>query len=274
MPDQNDDEKMGRMAVRKPWIRYLAVIEPHREALFRHCRYLARNVWDAEDLVQETMLRGFANIALEDYDVSNWRAYLFRTATNLWIDQRRKAEPSPTNETLPASISDETHRAMELRDGGRTLFSRLAPQERAALVLKDGGGFTLEEIATMLTTTTGAIKSALHRARTRLGEPGNEAPANRPPEALIHRFVDSFNAAHFEGLASLLLETVTAEVFMLGTGRGREELKKPDRWLYACLYGHSGGPRCPQRAEKRIYLDEPIVVLWRAEDGEEKLEEV
>lgn len=274
MPNANNREDISRETVRGPWVRYLATIEPHRGALFRHCRYLARNVWDAEDLVQETMLRGFTHLALEDYDVSNWRAYLFRTATNLWIDQKRKSGRGPLDETLPASISDDTSRTTELREGGRTLFSRLAPQERAALVLKEGGGFTLEEISTMLTTTTGAVKSALHRARTRLGDPENEASANRPSEVLIDRFVAAFNAADFEELASLLLETATAEVFMLGTGRGREELQKPDRWLYACLYGHSGGPRTPQRAEKRLYLDEAIVVLWREEDGEEKLEEV
>ncbi|MEX0840404.1 MAG: sigma factor-like helix-turn-helix DNA-binding protein, partial [Parvibaculum sp.] len=147
-------------------------------------------------------------------------------------------------------------------------------QERAALVLKEAGGFTLEEIATMLETTTGAVKSALHRARTKLGEPENETPQNRPTEELIDKFVEAFNAGDFARLAALLLETVTAEVFALGTGRGREELQKPDRWLHACLYGHPGDEMPTRRAEKRIYLDEPIVVVWNeAEDGE-KIEEI
>ncbi|MEX1153981.1 sigma-70 family RNA polymerase sigma factor [Parvibaculum sp.] len=274
MPDGNDDGEIGRMDVRKPWIRYLAAIEPHRTALFHHCRYLARNVWDAEDLVQEAMLRGFANIALEDYDVSNWRAYLIRTATNLWIDRTRKARPLPLDGLPEAAAPGTAEMSVELRDGGKTLFSRLAPQERAALVLKEAGGFTLEEIAAMLETTTGAVKSALHRARTKLGEPENETPQNRPTEELIDKFVEAFNAGDFARLAALLLETVTAEVFALGTGRGREELQKPDRWLHACLYGHPGDEMPTRRAEKRIYLDEPIVVVWNeAEDGE-KIEEI
>src|SRR5690242_259645 len=72
------------------WFRYLELIMPFRPDLYRYCRSLVQDPWDAEDLVQDTLLRGFAKLGSTHHRIDNPRGYLVRTATNLWIDAERK----------------------------------------------------------------------------------------------------------------------------------------------------------------------------------------
>src|SRR4029450_10317839 len=74
------------------WHRFVDVLVPHRPALHGYCRRLAGNVWDAEDLVQDSLLRAFGQWGVTAPPIRDLRAYLLRTATNVWIDwQRRRA---------------------------------------------------------------------------------------------------------------------------------------------------------------------------------------
>jgi hypothetical protein len=68
------------------WQRFLGTYEPLRTELYRYCRYLTRSPWDAEDLAQDTLGRAFVTIA-QGSEPDNPRAWLFRVASNLWIDQ-------------------------------------------------------------------------------------------------------------------------------------------------------------------------------------------
>src|SRR2546430_15174022 len=72
---------------------------------------------------------------------------------------------------------------------------------------------TLEEIADLLATTTGAVKAALHRGRDRLREPEGAAASRRPvpsPE-LLDRFIERYNAKDVKGLVALMLESGSTE---------------------------------------------------------------
>ena len=84
-------------------------------------------------------------------------------------------------------------------------MQRLAPQERAAVVLKELFDAPLDEIALVLGTSVGAVKSALHRGRARLRDAGDEgdAPSQRPrpSAALVDRFVAAYNAGDKAGLS-------------------------------------------------------------------------
>ena len=84
LPDALRDE------LRAAWHRYLDLVAPLRPALHRYCRRLTGNLWDAEDLVQETLLRAFGTLGSLHQRVENPRAYLFRAATNVWIDTLRR----------------------------------------------------------------------------------------------------------------------------------------------------------------------------------------
>jgi len=79
------------------------------------------------------------------------------------------------------------------------LFGQLSPQERAAVVLKDAFDLSLEEIAEALSTTTGAVKAALHRGRGKLVEPAtNDTPA--PAPGVLNAFCAAFNAGDMQGV--------------------------------------------------------------------------
>src|SRR5262249_18734271 len=145
------------------------------------------------------------------------RAYLLRTATNVWIDTLRRRETEARAMTanpddLPApEASPET--STDVREASARLLQRLSPRERAAVVLREVFDMTLEEIAELLATTTGAVKAALHRGRGRLLEPEGTAASRRPAPSteLLDRFIERYNARDVNGLVALMLEGGSAE---------------------------------------------------------------
>src|SRR5262249_40779813 len=136
--------------LRAAWHRYIDMLVPLRPDLHRYCRRLAGNLWDAEDLAQDTLVRAFGRWGLTYPEIREPRAYLLRTATNLWIDTLRRRDmeslAQPLHpEQLPApGTNPET--ASAVRDPSRRLLQALSPQERAAPVLKEVFDMTLEEI--------------------------------------------------------------------------------------------------------------------------------
>lgn len=130
--------------VRQIWHRFLQQVEPFRPDLHRYCRALSRSVWDAEDLLQETLLRAFARLGDLSSRVDNPKAYLLRIASNLWIDQIRSARQIVASQI---DMLDEPERSLEVREAATRLIELLSPQERAAVVLKDVFEFQLDEIA-------------------------------------------------------------------------------------------------------------------------------
>ncbi len=266
---------------RDAWVAFVDSTESLRRDLHRYCRRMTRAVWDAEDLVQETMLRCFGSMSAPDAEIRNPRAFMFRTATNLWIDAVRRRETESTNAVQVARCAAPAERPTgAARDAGIALFSGLPPQERAALVLKDVFELSLAEIAEILETSTGAVKSALHRARQNPQEEETDmAPRRQPPSAeLVDRFVAAFNALDIPALTGLLLENVTAEVVGIDSTQGRDHAVSRDGWVQKSLFGHepwaldAQQPARQQRAERRVYHGEPIVVVWMARDEGESVE--
>ena len=101
-----------RDVLRASWHHYLDQVQPLRPQLHAYCRRVTRNLWDAEDLVQETLLRAFGMLGRIDNPITNPRAYLLRVATNTWIDTVRRREiergaPAPEAPTPPAGPDSE-----------------------------------------------------------------------------------------------------------------------------------------------------------------------
>ncbi len=209
------------------WHGFLDVYEPLRPDLYRYCRHLTRSPWDAEDLAQDTLARAFVTLAQMGESPPNARAWLFRVASNLWIDRMRRHRDEP----LQSEVSDEGAAGdpRGAREAAGTLLGRLSPQERAAVVLKDVFDFSLEETAEALSTTVGAVKTALHRGRGKLVEPQpNEAV--RPAPAVLDEFCKAFNAGDLPRLTALLLESSSAEVVGATTQYGPEAASRTVLW--------------------------------------------
>ena len=274
--ERTPEELRGEL--RTAWHRYVDLLVPHRPDLYRYCRRLAGNVWDAEDLVQDTLLRAFGQWGVSYGEVRNPRAYLLRTATNVWIDtvRRRQTETRAPRASLavpaPGPAPDASS---ELRSAGSKLLQRLSPQERAALVLKEVFDMTLDEIAELLATTTGAIKSALHRGRDRLREPEAEVARRRAPSPeLLDRFVALYDARDVNGLVSLMLEGGSAENVGNSFHLGPDAEVGYPRFLRSVVHGHPEWPPAFQPESERFarveFEGEPIVLGLRTYPGREE----
>lgn len=162
--------------VQEAWHRFIERTEPLRPDLHRYCRSLTGSTWDAEDLVQDTLLRAFAKLGEIQQEIVRPKAYLLRIASNLWIDRMRRPEaPAPE----PIRATEEPSRGLEVRDAAREVMRRLSPQERAAFVLKDLFDLRIEELRRSSAPlsqrssrrSTGVVTSSQHhqggRQRTR-----------------------------------------------------------------------------------------------------------
>lgn len=263
--------------VRASWHRFADTYEPLRGELYRYCRHLTRSPWDAEDLAQDTMSRAFATLGRMGAAPPNPKAWLFRVASNLWLDHVRRWRPNI--EPAPSTSNP----GIELRDAAGTLLVQLAPQERAAVVLKDAFDFSLDEVAGILGTTVGAVKAALHRGRGKLTEPDVET-RRVPAHGALDAFCAAFNARDVEKLTALLLDSATVEVVGATASYGADKTR--EQMLLGMLFGSErlaaaatlggiearfvcGALATPPRAEVRIYRGEAIVLLWYAhQDGE------
>jgi RNA polymerase sigma-70 factor (ECF subfamily) len=219
-------------SLRSSWHGFLGTYEPLRADLYRYCRHLTRSPWDAEDLAQDALARAFVTLGQMGEAPPNPRAWLFRVASNLWLDQlRRRRREEPLAERDEGT---EARDPVASREAAGTLIGQLSPQERAAVVLKDVFDLSLEEIAEALSTTTGAVKAALHRGRGKLVEPAAEQ-TRTPAPGVLDAFCSAFNAGDLERLTSLLLDTAVVEVVGATTQYGPEAARRTV--LYGMLFG-------------------------------------
>lgn len=234
-------------AMRRCWFTFLDTVEPVHGNLYGYCLKLTGNVWDGEDLLQDTLLRGFAMTARGDFHgpaspVRDARTYLFRTATNLWLDRLRRAWPFAAGEA-PEAVSEDP----DLAAAGEALalaVTATSAREFAALVLKEGYGFTLEEIADFMGTTVGTVKSALSRGRRKLRETTSAAAVDEVSRAVVEAFVAALNGGDVDAILGLMAETVKIDVCNVGGGRGRSGVwtEKTLAGLRCAYAEHDGAP--------------------------------
>jgi RNA polymerase sigma-70 factor, ECF subfamily len=279
-------------AATETWRRFLEVYEPLRPNLYRFCRYLSRSPWDAEDLVQDTLARAFATLGGMVEPPRDPRAWLFRVASNLWIDQVRRRPARPIGAGAAEASNPEPEAAApavtarDTREAAGTLLVQLGPQERAAVVLKDAFGLGLDEIAEILSTTVGAVKAALHRGRGKLAEPDPEV-VRSPAPGVLDEFCAAFNARDLGRLTALLLDHATVEVIGATTIYGAK--RAGETVLPGMLFGSermaapADGGSCdgidprfaqgvlpqPARMALRFHRGEHLLLSWYAHrDGE------
>jgi RNA polymerase sigma-70 factor (ECF subfamily) len=245
-------------AVRRAQSEFHEHLEPLRPELHRYCRRLTGNLWDAEDLVQDTLARAFARAARTHQPVENPIAWLIRIATNAYLDARRR--PAPTPATLPDVAGAPVADPGEVRDALVEVSTLLPPQERAAVVLKDVFDLPLTEIAGMLDTSIGGVKAALHRGRGRLADgdrPAARVGRRKPDRAVVDALADAFTAYDLERLTELFTAGATSEVVGLVHEDGRHQIRAGS--LHHTLVLETD---VRYRAEVRELDGEPLVLLW------------
>ena len=213
-------------------------------------------------------------------DMARW--YAPGDGMTLSIDtlRRRGTEASALAEQERLATEGHADSTGTVRDAGTVLLQRLAPQERAAVVLKELFDYSLEDVAGVLGTTVGAVKAALHRGRTRLRVPEDEATPRRPPPsaALVDRFVAAYATADVPGLVGLMLDTGSVENLGCSVAVGRAAFERKPTWFEGLVYGHpEWGPQFAYEAarlERRELGGEPIILGFCTRRGREALESI
>ncbi|MGH7291911.1 MAG: sigma-70 family RNA polymerase sigma factor, partial [Myxococcota bacterium] len=263
-------------------------LAPLRPEIHRYCVRLTGNVWDGEDLVQEALARVFTQLGKLDADLERLehpRAYLMRTATRIWIDGRRRA--AREREVLEMERREGEHeaaasesrvgdpgRAPEVREAAGQLLAKLAPRERAAVLLKDVFDLSLEETAATLHTTVAAVKAALQRGRGRLDDVEQSTPpaGPLPSPALVERFLNALSGKDLDTLKAICSEDLCVElvggVDMDGFERARPFFAHAHFVMPSIGFGEN------PRWELAEYMGETLVLGFRTLDGVEGLNEV
>lgn len=175
MPERDTDELLLEMAGAGDATAFRHLYERHRAAIFKFSYRLTGAVEVAEDITHDCFLSLIRKPQNFQPDRASLRTYLLSAARNLWLKQLRslgregaldeleeRAIISPDREPLHRLLDDELSAKVQ-----EAVFS-LPPLQREALVLFEYEGLALSEIASLIGTDVGAVKSRLHRARERL----------------------------------------------------------------------------------------------------------
>ncbi len=182
-----------------------------RPELHRYASRMTGSVFDGEDVVQDALAKAYYALGEMD-EPPSFKPWLFRIVHNAAMDVLRRYDRKNVElfAEVPERVSDEEPRVdPELLEAALSVFVELPPVQRSALILKDVLGHSLEEVATTLETTVGAVKAALSRARENvLLSPGEKARAPRPASAEeqinLDRYVALFNDRNWDGLRALV----------------------------------------------------------------------
>jgi RNA polymerase sigma-70 factor (ECF subfamily) len=225
---------------------FLALAERYRRQLHVHCYRMVGSLEDAEDLVQETILRAWRKRASFE-GRSSLRAWLYRIATNACLDflERRPArvlppdvvpasdpshelpapaefpwlDPYPDRLLEPAASSDEEPEAVVVHKETIELafmaaIQHLPPRRRAVLILRDVLGWSAKETAAVLAMSVASVNSSVQRARStlRANLPPRRldwAPSGEPSaseRALLDRYMHAHENGDMDSMARLLRE--------------------------------------------------------------------
>ncbi|HEU4563678.1 MAG TPA: sigma-70 family RNA polymerase sigma factor [Gemmatimonadaceae bacterium] len=246
--------------------RFDELVLPYRAALWAYARRLTGNAWDAEDLVQETLLRAFAKLP-RFYQALETRAYLFRIATNAWIDRARQSRGAwvELDEASGVAVEEPSWERADVDAALERLVALLPPRQRVIVLLTVAFDFTAPEVAAMLGTTAGAVKAALHRARVALAQPAAGAERSERREGgaapeLVVKFVEAFNRRDPDAIAALLDSEATNEIVGVAEEQGRTVSRANSLAEWAAGHG-------TELAEIGHVDGEPAVLVYDLLDG-------
>ncbi len=242
---------------------HVAEFEVHRPALLGHCYRMLGSVAEADDAVQETLLRAWK--ALERFDGrASLKTWLYRIATNVCLDslgdrprrfrpleegpsgsvrseistkpRTHWLEPVPDDAVLPKDA--DPAELFALRQSIRLAFvaalQHLAPKQRAVLLLMEVLGCSAAETAEALDTSVAAVNSALQRARAVMATRprGSSTELDAGQKRMLERYVAAFEAYDVDTLSSLIREDATFSMppyalWLQGPARIREWMLGP-----------------------------------------------
>jgi RNA polymerase sigma-70 factor, ECF subfamily len=242
------EEELLRLARRGDERAYGELVGPHRSAVHAHCYRMLGSLDDADDALQDALLRAWRGLGRFERR-SSVRTWLYKIATNssLQLAARRPRRrlssghgPPVTGNTAPGEPLSESvwigpypDESLELEDRTSAPATRyeqresielafvaslqhLPPRQRAVLLLREVLGFSAREVADLLETTVASVNSALQRARhtaaERVPEQSQQATlrslGDERTRELVASYIDAWERADIDGLVELLTEDI------------------------------------------------------------------
>jgi RNA polymerase sigma-70 factor, ECF subfamily len=214
---------------------FARLVEPHRRDLHAHCYRMLGSLQDAEDALQDALLRAWRGLGRFEGRAS-LRTWLHRIATNACLDlaKRRPKRVLPIDYGPPSDPHDgpgepllesvwvepypDEHVGYEQRESVELAFvaalQHLPASHRAVLILREVLGFSAREVAESLETSVASVNSALQRARKAVDErlPAQSQQAtvralgDQRLEELVHAYVDAWERGDVEAVAAMLAD--------------------------------------------------------------------
>jgi RNA polymerase sigma-70 factor, ECF subfamily len=150
------------------------IVQAHQDRIYNLCYYLLGNSQDAEDTAQEVFIKAFRNLNKFKPEASLY-TWLYRIGVNTCLDHKRKSRLEPLKDqsladNLPSAepSPERRYQSKEIGQAIRAALDQLSKPSRAVIVLKEIEGLSYEEIAEVLNTSVGTVKSRLSRTREEL----------------------------------------------------------------------------------------------------------
>jgi RNA polymerase sigma factor (sigma-70 family) len=244
------------------------IVSVYSSDLWNYCKYVTGSPWDGEDLYQETMIKSFGLLPQRWSEITDKKYYLFKVATNTWLDQCRKLKREiGTLDDLPEPSFDFSNRLL-LEEILISLESNLTIKQTAAFLLLDIFQFSADEVAGIVQSTPGGVYSSVQRARRKIASmdfsESKTKIGTQSHNVTIQAYLEAFNNGDLNSMLRLFSEQAQNEAFFGFQEFSKEEMRKGS--LRFGLPGHTA---------KEIELwGKPVIIVLTTNDHSPEIHDI
>ncbi len=244
------------------------IVSEYSADLWNYCKYVTGSPWDGEDLYQETMIKSFGLLPQRWSEITNKKYYLFKVATNTWLDQCRKLKREiGTLDEVPEKNTDFSDRLL-LEEILISLESNLTIKQTAAFLLLDIFQFNADEVAGIVKSTPGGVYSSVQRARRKIDSldfsKAKTKIATQSHNVTIQAYLEAFNNGDLKRMLRLFSEQAQNEAFF-----GFQEFSKDEMLKGSLKFG------LPGHTAREFYLwGKPVIVVLTSEDDNAEIHDI
>ncbi|MET3699891.1 RNA polymerase sigma-70 factor [Bacillus oleivorans] len=231
------------------------MVSAYAADLWNYCKYITGSPWDGEDLFQETMIKSFGLLPQRWSEVTDKKNYLFRVATNTWLDQCRKLKREVGTLAESQEPIVDFSDSLLLEQALISITNNLTAKQTAAFLLVDIFKFSAEETAGIVHSTPGGVYAAVQRARKRIASIDFSAAKTEPLAAkkdpTIAAYLEAFNKGDVNEMLRLVSDQTQNEAFL-----GFQEFSKDEMLKGSLQYGLPG-----YTAQEVILWGKPVIIV-------------